>query len=163
MKICFLAGSNSIHSHKWINFISNMGHEVIWISLYPTSNKISENIEYYEFTSGIFSSIYKIRKIISKLNPDIFHIHYLGYNALLGLFSGAKNIISTPWGSDINFGKKFFFKKQILKKILTKSKLFTCDAYFIREELKKFGVSHDKIHIINLVLTQKNFLNKGEI
>ena len=75
MKICFLAGANSIHSHKWINFFSNMGHEVIWISLSPTSNKISDDIKYYEFTSGIFSSIYKVRKLILKLNPDIVHIH----------------------------------------------------------------------------------------
>ena len=109
MKICFLAGSNSTHSHKWINFFANMGHEVIWISLVPSTIKVSNNIEYYEFTSGIFSSIYKVRKLILKLNPDIVHIHYLGYYALLGLFSGAKCIVSTPWGSDINVGKKSFF------------------------------------------------------
>ena len=59
MKICFLAASNSIHSHKWINSITKFGHEVIWISLVPTINKVPKNIEYYEFTSGIFSSIYK--------------------------------------------------------------------------------------------------------
>ena len=160
MKICFLAGSNSVHSHKWINFISNMGHEVIWISLYPTSIKIPDNIEYHEFTHGILSSIYKVRKLISKLNPDIVHIHYLGYNALLGLFSGAKNIISTPWGSDVNFGKKSFFKRLILSKILKKSKLFTCDAYFMREELKKFDVPHDKIHIINFGIDSKKFFKQ---
>ncbi len=160
MKICFLAASNSIHSHKWINFISNMGHEVIWISLYPTSYKISDNIEYYEFTNGIFSSIFKVRKLISKLNPDIVHIHYLGYNALLGLFSGAKNIISTPWGSDVIFGKKSFFKKLILSKILKKSKLFTCDAYFMREELKKFDIPHNKIHIINFGIDTEKFFKQ---
>jgi len=98
MKICFLAASNSIHSHKWINFFSNKGHEVIWISLVQTSNKISDNIKYYEFTNEIFFSLYKVRKLILKLNPDIVHVHYLGYYGLLGLFSGAKCIVSTPWG-----------------------------------------------------------------
>jgi len=93
MKICFLAASNSIHSHQWINFFSNLGHKIIWISLVPASIKVSDNIEYYEFTSGIFSSIFKVRKLIAKLNPDIVHIHYLGYYGLLGLFSGSNKII----------------------------------------------------------------------
>ena len=57
MKICFLAASNSIHSHKWINFFANIGHEVIWISLAPATIKVSNNIEYYEFTNGIFSPV----------------------------------------------------------------------------------------------------------
>ena len=160
MKICFLAASNSIHSHKWINFFANMGHEVIWISLVPATIKVSNNIEYYEFTSGIFSSIYKVRKLILKLNPDIVHIHYLGYYALLGLFSGAKCIVSTPWGSDINVGKKSFFKRQILSRILKKSKLFTCDAYYMRDELKKFNVPHEKIHIINFGIDSKKFFKQ---
>jgi len=160
MKICFLAASNSIHSHKWINFFANMGHEVIWISLVPSTIKVSNNIEYYEFTSGIFSSIYKVRKLILKLNPDIVHIHYLGYYALLGLFSGAKCIVSTPWGSDINVGKKSFFKRQILSRILKKSKLFTCDAYYMRDELKKFNVPHEKIHIINFGIDSKKFFKQ---
>ena len=160
MKICFLAGSNSTHSHKWINFFANMGHEVIWISLVPSTIKVSNNIEYYEFTNGIFSSIYKVRKLILKLNPDIVHIHYLGYYALLGLFSGAKCIVSTTWGSDINVGKKSFFKRQILSRILKKSKLFTCDAYYMRDELKKFNVPHEKIHIINFGIDSKKFFKQ---
>ena len=126
----------------------------------PTSNKISDDIKYYEFTSGIFSSIYKVRKLILKLNPDIVHIHYLGYYALLGLFSGAKCIVSTPWGSDINVGKKSFFKRQILSRILKKSKLFTCDAYYMRDELKKFDVPHEKIHIIRFGIDSKKFFKQ---
>ena len=160
MKICFLAASNSTHSHKWINFFSNLGHKIIWISLVPASIKVSDNIEYYEFTSGIFSSIFKARKLIAKLNPDIVHIHYLGYYGLLGLFSGSNKIISTPWGSDIIEGKKSFFKKQILYRILRKSKLIICDAYHMRDELKKLNVPSDKINIINFGVDTKKFVKQ---
>ena len=44
MKICFLAASNSIHSHKWINYFADQGHKVIWISLVPATSNISNNI-----------------------------------------------------------------------------------------------------------------------
>ena len=33
MKIFFVAPSNSIHSHKWINCFVNMNHQVAWVSL----------------------------------------------------------------------------------------------------------------------------------
>ena len=102
----------------------------------PATSDISNNIEYYEFTNGILYSIYKLRKLITKLNPDIVHIHYLGY-ALLGLFSGARCIVSTAWGSDIIF--KNFLKNKISR--IKKSKFITCDAYFMRDEFKKFGIS----------------------
>ena len=161
MKICFLAASNSIHSHKWINYFADQGHKVIWISLVPATFNISDNIEYYEFTDGILYSIFKLRKLIAKLNPDVVHIHYLGYYALLGLFSGARCIVSTAWGSDIIFKKKSFFEKQIVSRILKKSKYVTCDAYFMRDELKKFNISEEKIHIINFGIDTKKF-NKKE-
>ena len=160
MKVCFLAASNSIHSYKWINYFADQGHKVIWISLVPATFTIPNNIEYYEFTNGILYSICKLRKLITNLNPDIVHIHYLGYYALLGLFSGAKCIVSTAWGSDIIFKKKSFFKKQIVSRILKKSKFITCDAYFMRDELKKFGISEEKIHIINFGIDTKKFFKK---
>ena len=160
MKIFFLAGSDSIHSHKWINYFANMGYDIVWVSLVPATIKILTNIDYYEFTSGIFSSIYKVRKLILKFNPDIVHIHYLGYYALLGLFSGAKCIVSTPWGSDINIGKKSFFKRLILSRILKKSKLLTCDAYFMRDELKKFDAPYDKINIVNFGIDSEKFFKQ---
>ena len=160
MKICFFAASNSIHSHQWINFFVNKGYEVSWISLVPATIKVSDNIEYYEFTSGIFSSIFKVRKLIAKLNPDIVHIHYLGYYGLLGLFSGSNKIISTPWGSDVIEGKKSFLKKQILYRILRKSKLIICDAYHMRDELKKLNVPSTKINIINFGVDTKKFVKK---
>jgi glycosyltransferase involved in cell wall biosynthesis len=160
MKICFLAASNSIHSHQWINFFSNLGHKIIWISLVPATIKVSDNIEYYEFTSGIFSSIFKVRKLIAKLNPDIVHIHYLGYYGLLGLFSGAKCIVATPWGSDIIEGKKSFLKRQILLRILNKTKLIICDAYHMRDELKKLNVPQNKINIIYFGVDTKKFVRK---
>ena len=160
MKICFFAASNSIHSHQWINFFSNLGHKIIWISLVPATIKVSDNIEYYEFTSGIFSSIFKVRKLIAKLNPDIVHIHYLGYYGLLGLFSGAKCIVATPWGSDIIEGKKSFLKRQILLRILNKTKLIICDAYHMRDELKKLNVPQNKINIIYFGVDTKKFVTK---
>ena len=99
-------------------------------------------------------------KLILELNPDIVHVHYLGYYGLLGLFSGAKCIVSTPWGSDIIEGKKSFLKRQILLRILNKTKLIICDAYHMRDELKKLNVPQNKINIIYFGVDTKKFVRK---
>lgn len=160
MKICFLASAASIHSHKWINFFSDLGCEIVWVSLDPSTIKIAENIDYHEFKNVSLYNVYKFRALISKFNPDITHVHYLGNYALLGVFSGARCIVATPWGSDVIEGKKSFIKKLIISKILHKSNLITCDAYHMREEVKQFGVSSKKINIINFGIDTERFSHK---
>jgi L-malate glycosyltransferase len=160
MKICFLASADSIHSHKWVNFFSDLGHDVSWISLVASNQKISKKINYYELKNNTFFSIYKVRTLISKLSPDILHVHYLGKYALLGIFSGAKSIVSTPWGSDVIEGKKIFFKKLVLKKILKKSKIITCDAFHMANELEALGTHPSKIHIVNFGIDTKMYSKK---
>lgn len=161
IKICFIASADSIHSHKWINYFSDLGHDIVWISLASSLLHISKNIDYYEVNNNFFYNVYRIRSLVLKFNPDIVHIHYLGHNAILGLFSGAKCIVATPWGSDVIEGKKSYFKRLIISKILHKSSLITCDAYHMLEEVKTFDISSKKINIINFGIDTKHFSHKG--
>lgn len=157
MKILYLAAADSIHSHKWINYFSELGYDITWISLVPSSIKVQNNIEFYEMKGNILSSLRNVRKLVLTINPDVVHVHYLGYYALLGIFSGSNCIVSTAWGSDVIEGKKSFLKKQILSRILKKSNIVTCDAYHMRNEILKFNVSADKIHIINFGIDTLRF------
>jgi L-malate glycosyltransferase len=162
MKICFLASSNSIHSLKWIKYFSDLKYEVLWISLEKSSVDIPKNIEYFELRNNLIFSIFNTRKIILKSKPDILHVHYLGNHALVALFSKMKCIISTPWGSDIIYGKKSFIKRQIISKLLKKSRVITCDAYHMRDEILNFGISNEKIHIINFGIDSNRFLKRDK-
>jgi len=161
MKICYLASSASIHSHKWINYFSDNGHEILWISLDQSSIEIPKKISYYEFNGLYLFNIFKIKSIISEFNPDILHIHYLGHLALIGILSNVDPIVATPWGSDIIEGKKSFFKKIIISKILHKSKAITCDAHHMADEIKNFNISTDKIKIVKFGIDTERFSYKG--
>lgn len=161
MKICFLASAASIHSHKWINFFSDLGHDILWLSLDSSKEQVAKNITYLEVKNTSLSNIYRIRSLISKFNPDILHVHYLGHYALLGIISGAKCIVATAWGSDVIEGKKSFLKRLVISKILHKSKLITCDAYHMCEEIKRFDVRSEKINIINFGIDTIRFSQKN--
>jgi L-malate glycosyltransferase len=157
IKICFLASAASIHSHKWINYFSDLDYEITWISLVPSSINISKNIDYHEMKGNAFFLLYKVRRLVLELNPDIVHVHYLGSYALLGLFSGANCIVSTPWGSDVIEGKKSFLKRQVLSRLLKKSKIITCDAYHMRSEVMDFDIHPSKVYMINFGIDTKRF------
>lgn len=160
MKMCFIASAASIHSHKWINFFSDLGYEILWISMDSTCMKISNDITYYEVKNNFFSSIFEVRKLTSKFNPDFVHIHYLGFNALIGLLLGVRTIISTAWGSDINANNESLLKKFIVKSILKKSTLITCDAIHMCDAIMRIGVPNEKINIINFGIDTKHFSHK---
>ena len=47
MKLCFLAGTDSIHSQRWISYFADKGHEIYWISLTPESGTDIKNVKLY--------------------------------------------------------------------------------------------------------------------
>ena len=162
MRICFLAAANSIHSVRWIKYFYEKGHEMFWISLAPPISEAKDligKIRYFEITpspladiNGKKSILYllpaalKIKKILKDLKPDILHIHSAGTYGLVGALTNFKPVVLTPWGSDILLTS--FFKKPLLKFILKRATLFTCDGENTKQTLINFGVKPEKIKII---------------
>ena len=162
MKICFLAASNSIHSYKWVNYFHEIGHDVTWISLSPTIFDIPEGIRFIEIQQHsmrleLISAVVKIRKLLAQIRPDLLHVHYVGLYGLLGLLSGVDQVVATPWGSDVIEGKQYFWKRLIIKGILKRANLITCDAFHMRDEVVALGVDEGKIELINFGIDSERF------
>lgn len=162
MKLCFLAAANSIHSYRWIKYFAKAGHEVIWISLAPSIFEPLPGVRYFEVegASGLFGLLRaagKIRKIIAHSQPDILHIHSVGTYGIMGLLSGFDPIVATPWGSDVIYGKKSPLKRPFIARILRRAALITCDAWHMRDEVMRFGVPAERIHIINFGIDAERF------
>ncbi len=163
MKICFLAGANSIHSEKWIQYLTERGHEVHWISL--TKNKFGtiKNVKFYllkEFSLKpldiLFNAI-PVKKLIKKINPDILHVHYAGVNGVLGALSGFHPFVLTCWGSDVLIAGKSKIKKSLVKFALNKANLITCDAEHMKDAMIKLGARSWKIKIIYFGIDTQKF------
>lgn len=150
MKICFLAGANSAHSHRWIGYFAERGYEIHWISLMPSIETISKKISFYDIgplsTSPINVSIQalKARNLIKKIKPDILHVHSAGTYGLIGALTGFHPLAITVWGSDVLLSTGI--KKKLVKFVLTKADLLTCDGDNTTSALINFGVRPEKIH-----------------
>ena len=148
MKICFLAGANSIHSHRWVNYFKNKGHEVYWLSLSPSTYPV-EGVAFYEISNAsaapwsIFLSARKAKQIISQIKPDVLHVHSAGRYGLVNALVGFHPAVITAWGSDVLLVPPI--RKPIVRFILSKADVLTCDGDNTTQALIKLGVPARKI------------------
>jgi len=124
MKIAYLS-EGDIHTAKWVNSLSDMGHEIHLIVMEPLLEIFAEDVKVhilpFNRPFGAFLNIFSIRSLLNRLNPDIFHVHGASANGLLGRLSGFHPSIISALGSDVLL---FPNKSQFHKMIVIKNLLF---------------------------------------
>ena len=163
MRILYVAPANSVHAKRWINYFGKKGNLVDLINTNPdekTLNMVNTNIHnikmpfksipIIKYFTRYPMLIYKLDKLIKKINPDIIHIHWFGLLASLVTIVTSKPIISTPWGTDLLIlpteTKK---RKFMVDRIINKSRYFICDAEHLKRALVKYGANEEEISIIS--------------
>ncbi|MFA6190591.1 MAG: glycosyltransferase family 4 protein [Candidatus Staskawiczbacteria bacterium] len=148
MKICFLASANSVHSYKWVKYFVDKGHKVHWVSFTENTQGQIKGVSFYQIDSPFPFNFIKLRKIVKKIKPDIFHAHYAGVNGFLAALVGFHPFVLTAWGSDVLIAGKHFIKKFFVKYALNKADLITCDANHMQKAMVGMRVPPSKIKII---------------
>lgn len=163
MKICFLAGADSIHSKIWIEYLAGSGHEIHWISLTPNIFGDIKNVKLYilkKFSGKISDILFNacsVRRLIRKINPDILHVHYAGVNGVLGALSGFHPFVLTAWGSDIFLAGRSKIKRYLVRFALNRADLITCNGESLKDEMVKMGINLPKIRFIYWGIDIKKF------
>jgi len=163
MKLCFLANANSIHSFKWIKYFADRDHEIHWISLTKNEFGEIENVKFYllrEFSFkllDILLNVIPVRRLIKKISPDVLHVHYAGVNGVFGVLSGFRPFILTAWGSDILIAPKSIIIRPLIKFVLKKADLITCDAEHMKNAMIKLRADSSKIRIIYFGIDTEKF------
>jgi glycosyltransferase involved in cell wall biosynthesis len=165
MKICFLAGADSIHSVKWVRYFADRGHEVHWVSLTPPTQGDVGQAKFYRLKGlatkplrplALPCQLIRLRQLLARIKPEILHAHYAGTNGVLGALSGFHPFLLTAWGSDILFTAKSKIKGPLVRFALKRADLITCDADHMKAAMIKLGVDPGKITIVRFgVDTQK--------
>ncbi len=161
MRICLLADGKSIHTMRWVNYFLDVGHEVHLISIDDTPLcKTVENLNFHSLKGLATHKIWffvpiirwmifsiKVKKIISKINPDILHAHYLADYGIIGALTGFHPFIVSIWGSDVlvaPINSKAI--KMMESHALKKSDLIMTIPEFMKDYLgSKFNVNKDKV------------------
>jgi glycosyltransferase involved in cell wall biosynthesis len=162
MKILFLAPSNSIHSHKWINCFVKMKHQVAWFSMSTEGAPKSADIFFTSvakprYIFGWICVYLRLARLIRSFKPDVVHVHSAGSYGILGLLAFFSPKIVTVWGSDVVINSESFLKRTLCKIILRNSNLITTDAEHMIDGIRKIGVLDVPIEVIKFGIDTELF------
>lgn len=155
MKICFLADANSIHSKRWIEYFAKRDYKIYWVSLTKNDFGDIEGVKFYRLLKSGFKpldillNVMPLIILLKKIKPDILHVHYAGVNGVLGALSGFHPFILTVYGSDILIVPKKKLIKSVIKFVLKKTDLITCNGETLKDRMIKFGIDPGKIKFIH--------------
>jgi glycosyltransferase involved in cell wall biosynthesis len=104
-----------------------------------------------------------VRRQIHEIKPDIVHVHSVGTYGALALLSVPSRVpmVLTAWGSDVLMGRRHFLRRLVLKWVLGRAKVVTCDASHMESALVALGVPKSRIHIVNFGIDTTTFQFKN--
>jgi len=160
LKICYVADGQSVHVLKWVRYFADRGYDVHLVTFNATGQiedvKVHK-VRYFSKAAYPFR-ILEVRNAIKGIGPDVLHAHYVSHYGMYAALTGFKPFVVTAWGSDVLVEpKKSMIKKYVVKYVLRKADLITCDAEHMREAMSELGVVPEKIRLINFGVDARKF------
>jgi glycosyltransferase involved in cell wall biosynthesis len=157
MKKLLLFGPDSIHLINYLDLISGYFDEILVVTDGQNKSLVYPKQEIIDFSIRNplknRAKILKIKKIVKDFNPTIIHLHNIGTGAYLlekAIRQSGIPKVATAWGSDVLVAthRSFIFRR-IVKNVLSNFNYFTCDAYFMANEMQKLVANELDIKIAN--------------
>ncbi len=166
MKLCYIADPVDPNTQRWLDYFVKRGHEVHLIVTKRTQENL-EGVTIHDANPatkikkvGFLTRIWRIKRIIKRIKPDIFHAHYVAYNGLLGALSGFQPLVLTAWGSDIYLdANKSRLDFLLTKYTLKRARLLTSESKDLLHRIEGivgknnsrmvnicWGIDFDKFH-----------------
>ncbi len=114
MRICYFADGRYVHTHRWMRYFSERGHDVHLISFAQLETRHVRAVEeaggkYHGEIIGFhlkrfwvtLGEILRLRRILAREKIDLLHCQFLGANAWYGALSNFRPLIVTVMGGDI--------------------------------------------------------------
>ena len=157
MKICFISEAKTYHAQQWLKGIADSGQEVHLISSsYEEIPGVKlHHMELYNVNPvKTLKNVCEARKEIRHLRPDIVHLFGL-YSAnslfLLPLTYGIRNLVVTPWGTDVVYdfkGREPYKSRLIKQTIFRRAARVTALSRFMVGHIRKYEKGNIPVDLV---------------
>jgi len=148
---------------KWVRYFADRGHDVHLVTFNARDQIERVQVHKVRYFSKVAYPlrILGVRKAVKATSPDLLHAHYVSHYGMYAASTGFKPFVVTAWGSDVLVEpRKSMIKKYVVKYVLKKADLITCDAEHMKERMSRLGVVREKIHLINFGVDTQKFSPK---
>lgn len=156
MRLILLCDPFSSHSQKWISSLAAKGAEIFVVSLKDASNlnvdgakKIFSlaNSNYLVSAEegsvrkiNYLFNVWRVKKIIRQVKPDIVHAFYASSYGSLGALTNFHPFFISVWGSDVmSFPRQGFLHRSLLKFALSKADRIFATSKILVEIIKEYA------------------------
>jgi glycosyltransferase involved in cell wall biosynthesis len=165
MRICFISLGTFTHIGPYIDYFKRAGHDVSFVSMspgpergVPTYNvglggKYSESEGKWKYPISMF----RARRLIKRLEPDIVHAHYVTSCGLTAMVCGFHPTVVTAHGSDLTVGIKSRIWRPLLKRIFEFSDCVNTVSADLQNMAESLGIGSDKIETLTLGIDTEKF------
>jgi len=159
MRICYLGENGSVHNQKWIEALSKRGEIELHVVTFDRGMKFN-NVRYHFLKRYLgnrfdyFLNIFRLKKILCSLQPDLLHAQYATSYGYMAARTGFHPCIVTGWGADIFDSPKQPMMRRIVNTALSHADAITVLSEITAREVRKlcgrdpllipFGVDTEK-------------------
>lgn len=155
VRLAFLADGESVHTKRWLTYFVGKGYDV---HLITSTAKPMKGVKIHELRFSLARNTYfrahatfplrvwKIRKTVKEINPDVLHAHYITNYGVCAALSGFHPLILSPWGSDITTDpERSRIKKMFIRFAFERADLIQINTRVGRKRLIELGCDPRKI------------------
>jgi len=165
LKVCYLANGQSVHTQKWVRYFADRGYNVHLVTFNETRRIEGVKVRNLRYFSkwAYPSRIIEVKRAVKEIDPDVLHAHYVSHYGMYGALSGLRPFVVSAWGSDVLIEpEKSRIKKFVVKYVLRKADVITCDAEHMREAMRRLGAVSEKVNLINYGVDTRKFTPSGK-
>jgi hypothetical protein len=157
VRILYFSRNYGPHDRRFLTAVRGMGHEVAFLSLEGggrvPDGDLPDGVQYVEWRSGggsvgginLFRVRTPVRKVLSRLQPDLIHAGPVQTCGFLMALNQAKPLVTMSWGSDILVGASGGAGRMVARWTLARSTILLCDCQAVRVSAQGLGVESDRI------------------
>jgi glycosyltransferase involved in cell wall biosynthesis len=153
MRIAYLSIGGHIHTERWLSFFVAAGHDVHLITVDPAP---IDGVTVHDLRTGIpwkplhyGAGVLRVRRILSRIQPDLLHVHFLRGYGYWSIFSGVRPRLVTVWGDDVYKAPHLSrLRHWLSRRALADADAITGDSVDILRHVEALGGGREKLHLI---------------
>lgn len=155
MRLCIISNPNSIHTHRWVEYFVQRGHDVTLIGDLPLRRPVPAGVQYVDLPGQQRGGKLRyagwtrtVRRIVRELRPDVLHAHYIASTGWLGAAAGYHPFLATAWGSDLLVNaQRSAVQRQLARWVLRRADYVTCVSQNLADVARQLGADPTRLEV----------------
>jgi glycosyltransferase involved in cell wall biosynthesis len=155
LRLCYVANPNSIHTHRWVSYFAERGHEIHLIGEHTLLRPVPSGIKLYDLTAQ--ANVPKlrypvwglwVRRLVQEIQPDLLHAHQVASAGWLGAAADYHPFLVTAWGSDLLLGPvRSWAHRRLARWVLRRADYVTCVSEELAHAARSLGANGERLEV----------------